>query len=80
MREQHRELIDRFLEHMARDPAFRRQLRENPLEALEASGFAREIRALQPGAWDTPEVVGYGCEDTCFNRWTCLRDTCYVSI
>jgi hypothetical protein len=80
MREQYRALIDEFLECIARDPIFRRQLREDPLEALESSGFARRIGDLQPGGWEPPEVIGYGCEDTCFNCWTCLSNTCYVTI
>ena len=80
MADRYRDLIDAFLEQVVGNPAFRRQLREDPQRALEASGFARVIQELQPDAWESAEVMGFGCEDTCFNQWTCLSNSCYVTI
>lgn len=80
MADRFRDLIDGFLEQIARDPDFRKRLRDNPQETLEASEFGRQIRALQPDVWEPAEVIGYGCEDTCFNQWTCMSDSCYITI
>jgi hypothetical protein len=80
MTSQYRELMARFLELVAADATFRERLRSDPLSALDESGFAREARAIRPD-WELPEVTGYGgCADTCFNRWTCLSDSCYVTV
>ena len=79
MGDRHRDFIERFLDQIAQDPAFRRKLLENPGEALEASGFARELEEIEQDIWDSPEVMGYGCTDTCFNRWTCLSASCYIT-
>jgi hypothetical protein len=80
MANQYRELITRFLDLVAADATFRDRLRSDPMTALEESGFARQMHEIQPD-WELPEVTGYGgCADTCFNRWTCLSDSCYVTV
>jgi hypothetical protein len=76
----YRELIDAFLEEVARDPAFRLRLREDPQDAIVRSGFARKIEELQSEVWGSTEVMGFGWEDTCFNQWSCLSNSCYVTI
>jgi len=74
----YRDLIDAFLNQVANDEAFRRRIRENPQEALKDAGFGH---VLQPESFQEPEVMGYSlCVDTCFNRWTCLSDTCHITI
>ncbi len=75
----HRDFIEKFLDRIAQDPAFRRKLLENPEEALETSGFARELEKIEPDMWNASEVMGYGCTDTCFNRWTCLSASCFIT-
>jgi hypothetical protein len=81
MSDRYRDLIDRFLDKIAGDPAFRRQLREDPYLALESSGFARQLEQLQPEGPLAADVMGYGaCVDTCFNQWSCLSGSCYVTI
>ncbi|MGH2346926.1 MAG: hypothetical protein ACRDG4_17000 [Chloroflexota bacterium] len=80
MADQYRDLIDAFLEELARDPTFRKRIQEDPQEALARSGFARKIQDLQPDVWDSTEVMGFGCEDTCFNQWSCLSNSCYMTI
>ena len=80
MADQYRDLIDAFLEQLAQDPGFRRRLREDPQDALARSGFARKIQDLQSSEWESSEVMGYGCEDTCFNQWSCLSNSCYLTI
>jgi hypothetical protein len=80
MADQYRDLIDAFLEQLIQDPAFRRRLREDPQGALVSSGFARKIQELQSNQWETPDVMGYSCEDTCFNQWSCLSNSCYMTI
>ena len=81
MSDQYRDLIDRFLERVASDPAFRQLLRDDPYQALESSGFARRLDELQPEGLQEADVMGYGaCADTCFNQWSCLSGSCYVTI
>jgi hypothetical protein len=80
MADHYRELIDAFLEQVAHDPIFRQQVRDDPQAALEASGFGRAIQEMKPDVWESAEVMGFGCEDTCFNLWTCLSNSCYVTI
>ncbi len=80
MADHYRDLIDAFLEQLANDPSFRQRVREDPQDALVRSGFARKIQELQSTYWESPEVMGYGCEDTCFNQWSCLSNSCYMTI
>ncbi|HVA91508.1 MAG TPA: hypothetical protein VNL71_16880 [Chloroflexota bacterium] len=80
MADRYRDLIDAFLEQVTRDPVFRDRLREDPQQALEDSGFGRAIKDIQPDIWEPAEVMGFGCEDTCFNQWSCLSNSCYVTI
>jgi hypothetical protein len=81
MANQYRELIAQFLAQVAADPAFRQRLLSDPHAALEESGFGQQVAALQLDHRDQPEVSGFGmCTDTCFNRWTCLSDSCYLTI
>lgn len=81
MSDLYRDLIDRFLERVVSDPAFRQLLRDDPYQALESSGLARRLEELQPGGSQEADVMGYGaCADTCFNQWSCLSGSCYVTI
>ncbi len=80
MGDRYRDLIDAFLECVAGDPDFRRRLRQDPQGTLESSGFARRVQEILPDAWSPDEVVGYGCQDTCFNQWTCLSNSCVITI
>lgn len=50
-----RELARRVLDRIASDPQFREQLVENPHQALETSGFSKEIRDWKGSA----DVSGY---------------------
>lgn len=80
MGDRYRDLIATLLEQIACDPAFRQRIRDDPQGALEAAGFGRQIKDLQPDSWGSAEVMGFGCEDTCFNQWTCLSNSCYLTI
>jgi hypothetical protein len=74
----YRDLIDAFLNQVANDATLRKRIRENPQEALKDAGFGQ---ILQPESFQEPEVMGYGqCADTCFNRWTCLSASCFITI
>jgi hypothetical protein len=74
----YRNLIEAFLDQVANDPTFRRRIRENPQEALKAAGFGQ---VLEPEGSHQAEVMGYSqCLDTCFNYWTCLSDSCHITI
>jgi len=81
MNDRYRDLIDRFLDRVASDPPFRQLLRDDPYRAIESSGFARQVEELQQEGWQQADVLGYSaCTDTCFNQWSCLSGSCYVTI
>ena len=75
--QQFRAVARKVLARVARDPAFRKELLDNPSRALAAAGFEAQIEAIQ---WPTTGVA-VDCKTTCGYRSctrTCIH-TCRIS-
>jgi hypothetical protein len=72
-----RAIAKRILDRLARDPAFRKQLLDDPARALEAAGFEQELEGID---WPASGVA-VDCKTTCGYR-SCTRTcitTCHLS-
>jgi hypothetical protein len=72
---QYRAVVEKVLDRLASDPAFRKQLMENPDRALAEAGFQRELDAIA-------EPIAAACTTTCGYRscsFSCVGNTCSVS-
>ena len=73
--QQFRAVAKKVLDRIARDPAFRKQLLDNPERALIDAGFEKELQAISVNATATE------CSKTCGYR-SCTRTcigTCHLS-
>jgi hypothetical protein len=76
--QQFRAVADKVVARIARDPAFRKQLLDDPSRALAAAGFEAELQAI---AWPTTGAAVDDCKTTCGYR-SCTRtciSTCRIS-
>ena len=74
---QFRAIGKKVLDRIARDPAFRKQLLEDPARALAEAGFEQELEAID---WPATGVAS-DCKTTCGYR-SCTRTcitTCHLS-
>lgn len=72
---QYRAVVEKVLDRLASDPAFREQLMENPDRALAEAGFQRELDAIAVPIADA-------CTNTCGYRscsFSCAGNTCNIS-
>lgn len=75
--QQFRAVAKKILDRVARDPAFRKQLLDDPSRALTTAGFEQEIQGIQ---WPATGAV-IDCKTTCGYRsctQTCVT-TCHLS-
>jgi hypothetical protein len=72
---QYRAVAQKVLDRLASDPAFRKQLMENPDRALAEAGFQKELDAIAvPIADDCTTTCGYrSCS------FSCVGHTCNIS-
>lgn len=71
----YRAVTQKVLDRVANDPAFRRQLQDDPERALADAGFLAELQAIQV-------PVASECTTTCGYRscsFSCVGHTCYIS-
>jgi hypothetical protein len=78
---QFRAVAKKILDRVARDPAFRKQILDDPSRALAAAGFERQLDSIQwpatGAAVDCKTTCGYrSCTRTCIH--TC-RISCRVA-
>jgi hypothetical protein len=79
--QQFRAVAKKILDRVARDPAFRKQLLDDPSRALAAAGFEQQLDNIQwpatGAAVDCKTTCGYrSCTQTCIH--TC-RISCRVA-
>ena len=76
--QQFKAISKRILDRIAKDPAFHKQMLDDPEGALVAAGFEAEIESLD---WPTSGAVIDDCRTTCGYRsckLTCVT-TCHLS-
>lgn len=75
--QQFRAVASKILARVARDPAFRKQLLDDPSRALATAGFERELQGIR---WPANRAA-VECKTTCGYRsctQTCIT-TCHLS-
>ena len=75
--QQFRAVAKKILARVARDPAFRKQVLDDPSRALAAAGFDKDLQGIQ---WPA-RGIAIDCKTTCGYRsctQTCIG-TCHLS-
>ena len=70
LEEQRKDLTRRIVNKIASDPKFREQMTNDPVEALSAAGFSKEVADLEASA-NNADVSGYA-KPLWFDSWFCL--------
>lgn len=72
---EYRAVTKKVLDRIVNDPTFRKQLLDDPEQALADAGFVKELEAIQV-------PVAAECRTTCGYRsctFSCVGNTCYIS-